>query len=221
MLRLRCEAVGNHSYSGDIQASLREDEKPISRLLLERVRRLSLSGKILLAGLLLMTGCDRALQGTQLGPAGGDWHEFQGTWTTSGSRNIMPLAGDRRASISNFSGSLVLAGSSRLDVGFRAEAIVFNDSLTGLTGRAVSTDEHGDQAFSELQLAGTPADRKIVGKFIGGTGRYAGATGTYEFAWRFVLESEDGNVQGESVGLKGRVRVDSAQASSAIGDPRL
>jgi hypothetical protein len=221
MLRLRCEAVGNHSYSGDIQASLREDEKPISRLLLERVRRLSLSGKILLAGLLLMTGCDRALQGTQLGPAGGDWHEFQGTWTTSGSRNIMPLAGDRRASISNFSGSLVLAGSSRPDVGFRAEAIVFNDSLTGLTGRAVWTDEHGDQAFSELQLAGTPADHKIVGKFIGGTGRYAGATGTYEFAWRFVLESEDGNVQGESVGLKGRVRVDSAQASSAIGDPRL
>lgn len=220
MLRLRREAVGNHSYSGDIQASLHKDEKAIFRLLLERVRRLSFSGKILLASLLFMIGCDRAPQATQLAPAGGDWHEFQGTWTTSGSRNIMPLAGDRRASISNFSGSLVLAGPSRPDVGFRAEAIVFNDSLTGLTGRAVWTDEHGDQAFSELQLAGTQTDNKIVGTFIGGTGRYAGATGTYEFAWRFVLESEDGNLQGESVGLKGRVRVNSAQASSGIGDPR-
>jgi hypothetical protein len=220
MLRLRCEAVGNHSYSGDTQASLREGEKPISRLLLRRVRRLSFSGKILLASLLFVSACDRAPRLMQLNPSGGDWHDFHGTWTTSGSRNIMPLAGDRRASISNFSGSLVLAGPSRPDVGFRAEAIVFNDSLTGLTGRAVWTDEHGDRAFSELQLAGTSADNKIVGKFIGGTGRYAGATGTYEFAWRFVLESEDGNVQGESVGLKGRVRVDSAQASSGIGDPR-
>jgi hypothetical protein len=132
----------------------------------------------------------------------------------------MRLDGERRASISNFSGSLILAGPSRPDVGFRAEAIVFNDSLTGLTGRAVWTDEHGDQAFSELHLAGTQDDSKIVGKFVGGTGRYMGASGTYEFAWRFVLESEDGNLQGESVGLKGRVRVDSAQASSNVGDPR-
>jgi hypothetical protein len=105
-------------------------------------------------------------------------------------------------------------------VGFRAEAIVFNDSLTGMTGRAVWTDEHGDRAFSELQSADTPANNKIVGTFVGGTGRYAGATGTYEFAWRFVLESEDGNTQGESVGLKGRVRVDSTRATLGLEEPR-
>jgi len=131
----------------------------------------------------------------------------------------MPLEGDRRASISNFSGSLVLAGPSRPDVGFRAEAIVFNDSLTGLTGRAVWTDKRGDQAFSELQLADSQAANKIVGKFTGGTGRYAGATGTYEFSWRFVLESEDGNLQGESIGLRGRVRVDSAHKTAGLRDP--
>src|SRR5205814_5524852 len=100
----------------------------------------------------------------------------------------------------------------------RAEAIVFNDSLTGLTGRAVWTDEHGDQAFSELQLTGTQADNKIVGKFTGGTGRYAGATGTYEFAWRFVLESEDGNMQGESVGLKGQIGRASCRERGEVGE---
>jgi hypothetical protein len=31
-------------------------------------------------------------------------------------------------------------------------------------------------------------------------------TGTYEFSWRFVLETEDGSIQGSTVGLKGRVR---------------
>jgi len=130
----------------------------------------------------------------------------------------MRLEGERRASIANFDGSLMLAGASRPNVGFRAEAIVFNDSSTGIIGRAVWTDEHGDQAFSELQGSGTRTDNKIVGTFVGGTGRYAGATGTYEFSWRFVLESDDGNMQGESVGLKGRVRVDS-HAASSIGVP--
>jgi hypothetical protein len=132
----------------------------------------------------------------------------------------MRLERDRRASISNFNGSLMLSGPSRPNVGFRAEAIVFNDSSTGMVGRAVWTDEHGDQAFSELQGSGTRADNKIIGTFVGGTGRYAGATGSYEFSWRFVLESEDGNMQGESVGLKGRVRVESSQARSSVQGPQ-
>ena len=114
----------------------------------------------------------------------------------------------------------MLAGPARPGVGFRAESIVFNDSLSGALGRAVWTDEHGDQVFSELHGQGTAANNKIVGTFVGGTGRYAGATGTYEFSWRFVLESDDGNMQGESIGLKGRVRVDSSHASSSFGDQR-
>ena len=87
----------------------------------------------------------------------------------------MRLGGDRRASIANLNGSLLLAGSSRPAIGFRAEAIVFNDSVTGMVGRAVWTDEHGDQAYSELQGEGTATGNKIVGTFLGGTGRYSGA----------------------------------------------
>ena len=41
---------------------------------------------------------------------------------------------------------------------------------------------------------------------LGGTGRYAGASGVYEFSWKFVIESDDGSIQGSAVGLKGRVR---------------
>ena len=146
-----------------------------------------------------------------------DWHEFQGTWTATGTRNVMHLLGERHAAISNFDGSLVLAGASRPAIGFRVDAITFNDSVTGMVGRAVWTDEHGDQAFSALRGEGTANNNKIVGTFIGGTGRYAGATGTYEFSWRFVTETEDGTVQGQSIGLKGRVRVDPSQ--SILGTP--
>lgn len=169
---------------------------------------------------LLMTACSRAPHFSKSASPDGEWHDFQGSWTAAGSRNIMRLGGDRRAAVSSFNGSLVLAGPSRPGVGFRSEAIVFSDTVTGLVGRAVWTDEHGDRAYSELRGEGSASNNKIIGTFLGGTGRYSGAIGSYEFSWRFVLENEDGAVQGQSLGLKGRVRVDSQQVGSAERVPR-
>jgi len=100
----------------------------------------------------------------------------------------------------------MLYGSSRPALGFRAQAVVLNDSATGLIGRAVWTDETDNQVYSELRGETTPAGNRIVGTFVGGSGRYKGAAGTYEFSWRFLLESEDGIVQGQSTRLSGRVR---------------
>lgn len=151
---------------------------------------------------------------------GDDWKEFQGTWTAVGNRQVLRLGGDRRASIAQFDGSLVLAGPLRPAIGFRAEAIVFNDSATGMLGRAVWTDERGDHVYSELRGEGTATGNHIVGIFQGGTGRYAGATGTYEFSWRFLLEAEDGSVQGQSTNLKGKARIGTSQATPATGGAR-
>jgi hypothetical protein len=89
-----------------------------------------------------------------------------------------------------------------------------------MVGRAVWTDERGDQLYSELRGEGTVTGNRIGGTILGGTGRYSGATGSYEFSWRFVIESEDGAVQGQSDGLKGRVRVGSPQAARDAGSPR-
>jgi len=176
-----------------------------------------LFGTIALSGLLIVTACGPT-QTTSLN--NNDWHEFQGTWTATGSRNVMRLDGDRRASIATYTGSLVLAGPLRPGLGFQAEAIVFSDNATGILGRAVWIDEHGDKVFSELRGEGVAAKNKIIGTFAGGTGRYAGATGTYEFSWQFMIENEDGNVQGQSLGLKGRVRIASQQAASSREGPQ-
>lgn len=175
---------------------------------------------LILASALLGVSCAPAPQKSAPLPAGNEWHEFQGTWTASGSRYVLPLGDTRRSVISHYSGSLILTGESRPDVGFRAETIFFNDSVTGMVGRAVWTDEHGDQAFSELRGQGTPANNKIVGTFLGGTGRYTGITGSYEFSWRFLLETEDGTVQGQSIGLTGRVRLGQPPTSPVTGGPR-
>lgn len=149
-----------------------------------------------------------------------EWHEFSGTWTAAGRRQDIGLGGDRRASVADYSGSLMLYGSSRPALGFRAEAVVLNDSATGLIGRAVWTDETDNHVYSELRGETTPAGNRIVGTIVGGSGRYKGATGTYEFSWRFLLESEDGIVQGQSTRLGGKVRLPSTQNGPDTGASR-
>ena len=58
-------------------------------------------------------------------------------------------------SIVDLTGSMLLAGPSRPGVGFRAEVIALGDTATGMVGRAVWTDEHGDHVYSEIRGDGT------------------------------------------------------------------
>jgi len=164
---------------------------------------------------LAAAACGPVTEPPKPAPASGEWREFEGSWNAAGSRRTIPLGADRRGSIVNLSGSMLLAGPGRPGVGFRSEVIALVDSATGLLGRSVWTDERGDQVFSELTGEGTAARNHIAGTILGGTGRYAGATGTYEFSWRFVIEAEDGSIQGSAVGLKGRVRPGQPPAGGA------
>lgn len=142
---------------------------------------------------------------SELPAAPGEWQDFTGSWNAAGSRRTLPVGADRRASIVDLRGTMLLAGPGRPGVGFRAEVIALVDSATGLQGRSVWTDERGEQVFSELKGEGTAAQNRITGDIVGGTGRYAGATGSYEFSWQYVVEAEEGAIQGRAVGLKGRI----------------
>ena len=146
--------------------------------------------------------------------ASGGALEFTGSWNGVGSRHTISLGEGRLGSIVDLKGTMLLAGPGRPGVGFQAEVIGLNDSATGFQGRSVWTDEHGDQVFSELQGQGTAAKNRITGTILSGTGRYAGVTGSYEFAWQWVMEGEDGAVQGRAVDLKGRVQPGPAAGGS-------
>lgn len=171
-------------------------------------------GLAALAGLLTAAACGPANSPPAAQMSAGEWREFQGTWTATGSRHRISLGPDRRASIADFEGTLLLTGSSRPGVGFRAKAVVLNDSATGMDGRAVWIDDLGNEVYSELRGDGSATGSRVVGKFLGGTGPYAGATGTYEFSWKFMIENESGTVQGQSIGFKGRVRVGQPPATA-------
>ena len=174
-----------------------QDRVPFARVL---------GRSVLVALALSAAGCGPAPEPPGSVAASGEWREFEGSWNAAGTRRTIPLGADRRGSIIDLRGTMLLAGPGRPGVGFHSEVIALVDSGTGLLGRSVWTDERGEQVFSELKGEGTAAKNQIAGTILGGTGRYAGATGTYEFSWQFVVEAEDGSIQGRAIGLKGRVR---------------
>ena len=170
---------------------------------------------LLVAAFLLAAAC-----GQQGGPVretlrAGEWHAFEGAWTAAGTRRTLRLGMDDRAAIFELTGSLLLTGAERPAVGFRAQAIGFSDSRTGMQGRCVWTDERGDMVYSELRGEFVGTGNHIVGRFIGGTGRYAGVTGDYTFQWQYVVDTEDGAVSGRVVDFKGRAQLGQAAPAPA------
>lgn len=178
----------------------------------------SLGRWLTLSLLMFATSCSQPPAPSSGNPSARDWRTFEGTWSASGTRQTLNLEQDHRASIFNLTGSLLLIGDQALGIGFQAQAIGFTDSLAGMQGRCVWTDEHGDKVYSELKGEFVATGNRIAGTILGGTGRYAGLTGEYSFQWRFVVESEDGSVSGRTVDLKGRARLGSAAAVPGAED---
>jgi hypothetical protein len=136
-------------------------------------RHRALRGAFVIALALAMAACGPRTESPQPAPASHEWREFEGSWNAAGTRQTISLGAERKGSIVDLRGTMLLAGPGRPGVGFLSEVIALVD---------------------------------IEGTILGGTGRYAGATGSYEFSWQFVIESEEGSIQGRAVGLKGRIR---------------
>ncbi len=170
-----------------------------------------------LAALLLTAACQQPDVPRETQPDG-DWHVFEGTWTAAGTRRTLRLGENERVAIFDMTGSVLLTGAQRPAVGFRAQAIGFSDSRTGMQGRCVWTDERGEMVYSELKGEFIGTGNRIIGTFIGGTGRYVGMTGEYTFRWQYVIDTEDGAVSGRVVDFKGRARFGQA-ASEHVRDP--
>jgi hypothetical protein len=150
----------------------------------------------------------------------GQLFKFNGTWTTTGNRQTLSLGPDHHAAVFRYTGSLLLSGEQRLKAGFKAEVIGFTDSKSGLQGRCVWTDEHGESIFSEISAPTILPDQKIEGSFFGGTGRYTGITGQYTFKWLRLIDAEDGEVSGRVVDLAGWARLASPGDQASQGDHR-
>lgn len=146
-------------------------------------------------------------------PAPGETRTFEGTWSASGTRQTLDLEPGHRASIFRLTGSLLLTGQGGLGVGFQGDVVGLSDNRKGGVGWCVWTDEHGDKVFSEIKGEAVVAGgSRVLGTITGGTGRWAGLTGDYEFRWQYVIESDGETISGRAIGLKGRVTFPAAKA---------
>jgi hypothetical protein len=162
------------------------------------------AASLLLSALMLASAAVGATARAQESPQ--EWRAFAGSWSAVGRRQSLPTEGPRAAAIVRLSGAVVLSSAAGLSRAFHAEAIGFDDGNQIAAGRAVWTDTRGDLVFSALKGEAPATGRRIAGTITGGTGRYARITGDWELTWQFVVETEEGDVQGRASDLRGRFR---------------
>ena len=132
---------------------------------------------------------------------------FEGTWSATGRRQTLSTQAGLPAVTVQLSGSLTVRTPAQLSRGFRGEVIGFDDGSGLIVGRVVWTDESGDRIYSALSGDSLTSDgRPMFGTITGGTGRYTGFTGEYEFRWQHVITSEGSSISGRAVDMRGRVR---------------
>jgi hypothetical protein len=139
-------------------------------------------------------------------PADG-WRPFKATWTLSGTRQHLPTEGARPAAIAHLSGPLAVTSGEGLGRGFLGEVIGFDDGGPLFVGRAVLTDEKGDRVYCALTAEPVGTGHKAKVTITGGTGRFVGLEGTFEFSWQYVVSPESGEVSGRIANIEGRTRM--------------
>jgi hypothetical protein len=138
------------------------------------------------------------------GQGGGAETAFEGAWSATGRRQTLPTEDGGTAAIVQLSGPVAVTAGEGLGRGFHGELIGFDDGRRMPAGRWVWTDQRGDRLFGEIAGDGMRTGHRFTGTITGGSGRYAGATGSFGFTWQYVVAAEDGVVQGRTTDLKGR-----------------
>ncbi len=138
--------------------------------------------------------------------AAGEWRTFEGTWTAAGDRRALDAPPDQTAVVLDLSGSILLTGERGIGTGFPARLIAYSDGAT-TAGRAVWTDDRGDQIFSAIRGQPIATGQRISGTFTGGTGRWSGINGEYAFDWKYLVNAADGRTSGRVEDLRGRARI--------------
>jgi len=132
--------------------------------------------------------------------------EFQGNWGATGTTQTLALGESRFASIVRLRGTVVIESSHGFTRAMQADCVGLNlkDERTTGSGRCLWTDSDGDGVVSDVTGALSGTDSKVRGRFIGGTGKYAGIEGGYELDWRYLRGiEEEGTIHGYSTSLMG------------------
>ena len=139
----------------------------------------------------------------------GQTGNFTGSWIANGTRQILPF-GKRNIYTFKLSGHVNLKEAIGGELDFWSEVIGFSDSQTGTQARCVWRDLDDGKLFLVLKSDSMQSDALVFGKIVGGTGKFANATGELSFKWSsisFYREDARSTISGQAFDLKGNFQL--------------
>ncbi len=147
-----------------------------------------------------------------LSPSRADWPENEGTldayWSVSGTVHILEREGEISAAAGRLTGTATIRTSQGPIPSFETDCVFFSTARKGGGGQCVWTGATGDQIYVDLSSQGPAGFGRARGVFAGGTGRFEGLTGSFEFEWNYsVGPGTDALLDGHSVQMRGRYKL--------------
>ncbi len=132
---------------------------------------------------------------------------FTGRWDVIGKALKLEMGTERTVTAVRLEGAVVLEGGAEgLARGFRVQCLGMRDNKSGGAGRCVWKDRFDDEIWSEITTE-DPDSHESRGAIVGGTGKFEGMRGEFQFDWVFMLPAaEEGPVRGYTTGLMGSWR---------------
>jgi hypothetical protein len=139
-------------------------------------------------------------------PVSDGWRPFTATWSLKGERHLLETEGGRPGSIVHLTGTLTPTSGGGLGAGLYGELIGFDDGGDLLVGRVLFLDSRSDRIYATVKAEPIGNGRKATATITGGTGRFAGLTGEFSFAWQYVVDAGEGEVSVRTINVQGRTR---------------
>lgn len=140
----------------------------------------------------------------------GQTNLFKGSWIANGSRQIFPFGKDRNVYTFQLAGHVNLEDAIGDKLDFWSEIIGISDSKTGTEARCVWRDLDGRELFLVLKNDRMQPDGLVTGQIVGGTGKFAEATGELSFKWSsisFYRDNIKATISGQALDLKGKIQL--------------
>jgi hypothetical protein len=133
---------------------------------------------------------------------------FDGTWTVSGDTYSMDF-GDEGGTVTifRFTGPALIRTANGFAPSLDSECLGFGAPKSETVARCVLTDPEGDRIFCSLNGIMTPGIANVGGRFVGGTGKYAGITGTVRFQAMTGRQRSGKGTDGQTITIFGDWRL--------------
>lgn len=134
---------------------------------------------------------------------------FEAQWSVTGTREELPFGTQSRQAIFRHTGQVTVLRTDGLVRSALSRCIGLSDSTNGTTERCVWVADGGAEIYSELQHLPAQGGQsgKGAGRFVGGTGRFAGIEGSYELRWVDRPQPTTEEMAAETISMRGHWRI--------------